>query len=248
MVQTKKNPEYSYNRTNLERESRRVSKTIFLESWNNFLFKSCINVLRRDTKSKGKMQEGASVSNTITRDWVDRIWLTIRKGWLQNKRLSFQRKHVNYAKKSEERITVFVCANRTGTEKKKMLLIRKSKAPRCFKSSQVLPVTYTPNKKPWITSEIFKWETETRSCKNKTEIYYWWSTIVQHIIKLKTYTIKLVFFHPIQRLFCNPWIKQFHFTWCYFICQHCLKSCFWKNPYQLLQTCRILWKCWIWKW
>lgn len=56
---------------------------------------------------------------------------------------------------STERLTVFVCANMDGTEKRKLIFIGKSATPRCFKNLQNLPVTYSSNKKAWITPEIF---------------------------------------------------------------------------------------------
>ena len=58
-----------------------------------------------------------------------------------------------------ERITVLCCANLTGTDKCKLLVIGKSLRPRCFKNINVdnLPVTYRANKKAWMTSQIFEW-------------------------------------------------------------------------------------------
>lgn len=61
-------------------------------------------------------------------------------------------------KKSKERVTVMVGANMTGTEKLKLLVIGKSKQPRCFKKKNVqsLPVTYAYNKKAWMLSTIYE--------------------------------------------------------------------------------------------
>ena len=77
-------------------------------------------------------------------------------------------------KLSKQRVTVFVCANMTGTEKRKLSVIGKSLHPRCFKNIKKLPVSYTANKKAWMTSSIFedelrKWDTELSS---KTEKFY----------------------------------------------------------------------------
>ncbi|XP_064074402.1 tigger transposable element-derived protein 6-like [Vanessa tameamea] len=43
----------------------------------------------------------------------------------------------------------------SGTEKLPLLLIGKSKNPRCFKGIKTLPVNYQNNKKAWMTSELF---------------------------------------------------------------------------------------------
>lgn len=58
-------------------------------------------------------------------------------------------------KLSKERITLLVAANMTGTEKRRMLVIGKSKNPRCFKNVKRLPVSYDNNKTAWMTSFIF---------------------------------------------------------------------------------------------
>lgn len=63
-----------------------------------------------------------------------------------------------WRKKSKDRITVMVACNMTGLEKLKLLVIGKSKNPRCFKGIKSLDVDYEFNKKAWMTSEIYiKW-------------------------------------------------------------------------------------------
>ena len=56
-------------------------------------------------------------------------------------------------KKSKDRITVLVGANMTGTEKLPLLVIGKSKKPRCFKGATA-PLDYTANAKAWMTGGI----------------------------------------------------------------------------------------------
>lgn len=58
-------------------------------------------------------------------------------------------------KVSKERITAMVCANASGEHKVKLLVIGKSKKPRCFKNVHTLPVSYTSQKSAWMTSIIF---------------------------------------------------------------------------------------------
>lgn len=58
-------------------------------------------------------------------------------------------------KVSKERLTAMVCANASGKHKIKLLVIGKSKNPRCFKNVHTLPVSYTSQKSAWMSSEIF---------------------------------------------------------------------------------------------
>ena len=58
-------------------------------------------------------------------------------------------------KKSKLRL---LCCNSTATDKLHMLIIGKSKNPRCFKGCSFLPCEYEGNKKAWMTKDIFsKW-------------------------------------------------------------------------------------------
>jgi hypothetical protein len=50
-------------------------------------------------------------------------------------------------KASKQRITALFCCNKSGTEKRKILIIAKSAKPRCFKNCKSLPCIYTFNKK-----------------------------------------------------------------------------------------------------
>lgn len=42
----------------------------------------------------------------------------------------------------------------TGTSKKNLLVMKKSRIPRCFKNIKYLPVTYEANKRAWTPSEL----------------------------------------------------------------------------------------------
>ena len=59
-------------------------------------------------------------------------------------------------KKSKERLTVALCVNAEG-EFEEPLVIGKSLKPRCFKNidSRKLPISWTANRKAWMTSDIF---------------------------------------------------------------------------------------------
>jgi hypothetical protein len=58
-------------------------------------------------------------------------------------------------KMSKNRITVLMCVNMTGTDKKRLFVTGKSQTPCCFKNVQKLPVEYAANKKAWMTSIFF---------------------------------------------------------------------------------------------
>lgn len=57
-------------------------------------------------------------------------------------------------KLSKDRVTVMVCANATGTHKIPLLLIGKSKNPRCFKNVKI-PLTYKSQKNAWMNADLF---------------------------------------------------------------------------------------------
>lgn len=75
---------------------------------------------------------------------------------MPEKTLAFAGDPCHGGKHSKERVTVLIGSNMSGTEKLPMLVIGKSKAPRCFKGVKSLPVLYEANKKAWVTQQIFE--------------------------------------------------------------------------------------------
>ncbi|XP_049267704.1 tigger transposable element-derived protein 4-like [Rhipicephalus sanguineus] len=71
-------------------------------------------------------------------------------------------------KLSKERITVVVGSNASGSEKLPLLVIGKSKNPRCFKGKKNLPVWYEANTKAWVTQKLF--EEYVRKLDRKLEL------------------------------------------------------------------------------
>ena len=67
---------------------------------------------------------------------------------LPDKSLIFKNEPCHGGKQSKDRITVLVGSNSDGSEKLPLLIIGKSKNPRCFKNVKSLPVEYTSSKKP----------------------------------------------------------------------------------------------------
>lgn len=69
--------------------------------------------------------------------------------------LDFRGQRCHGGKHSKKRVTVLLCANMDGSDKRPPLVIGKSAKPRCFKGNRGLPVKYVANKKAWITRSIF---------------------------------------------------------------------------------------------
>ncbi|CAH2245025.1 jg17422 [Pararge aegeria aegeria] len=100
---------------------------------------------------------------------------------------------------SKTRITIMVAANMTGSCKRKLLVIGKSKKPRCFKNIRSLPVTYENNVKSWMTSEIFErwlrnWDAELKA--NNKKILLLVDNCPTHPAVTYLKCIKLVFLPP----------------------------------------------------
>lgn len=126
--------------------------------------------------------EARDTDLTICDEWLLNEWPKIREGYadcdvfnadetglfyklLPDQTLKFKNEKCVGGKLSKERLTVFVCANMDGSEKRKLLVIGKSLKPRCFKNVKCLPVRYQANKKAWMTSVLFEeelrlWDTE----------------------------------------------------------------------------------------
>lgn len=63
-------------------------------------------------------------------------------------------------KQQKERVTLMACCNADGSHKLPLLVIGKSRKPRCFQNSEMrtLPVVYCAQRKAWMDSDIFsKW-------------------------------------------------------------------------------------------
>lgn len=133
--------------------------------------------------------EAASVPEGVPDDWLKTVWPTIRRNYIDDqifnadetglfykmtpdKTLKFKGEKCTRGKTAKDRIIVLVATNMTGSEKRKLVIIGKSKNPRCFKNVKSLPVVYKGNKKAWMTSEIFinvlrDWDKELLKAKKK---------------------------------------------------------------------------------
>ena len=72
--------------------------------------------------------------------------------------LSFSTDRLSGRKKAKERVTVLVCANMDGSDKRPLLVIGKSKMPRCFRNIARLLTFYMSSTNVCMTSMLFsKW-------------------------------------------------------------------------------------------
>jgi len=130
---------------------------------------------RHGISSKKICGESNAVDKSVTNSWLEKTWPSLIKDYtpenvfnadetglffklLPDRTLSFKNENCKGGKLSKERLTVLVCANLSGTEKPKLLVIGKSKNPRCFKNIKKLPVLYKANSSAWMTSFLFEEE------------------------------------------------------------------------------------------
>lgn len=160
--------------------------------------------------------EALSVDKTVVSDWIKNVWPDIKQGYSDNniynadeagifynltpdKSLKFQNEKCIGGKLAKNRLKVLICANMSGCDKRKLLVIGKSARPRCFKNVKKLPVDYTANKKAWMTSEIFeseirKWD--KRLLKENRKILLLVDNCPAHSVVPNLTNIKLVFLPP----------------------------------------------------
>ncbi|XP_061169979.1 tigger transposable element-derived protein 4-like, partial [Saccostrea echinata] len=85
---------------------------------------------------------------------------------------TFKNEIASGSKKCKDHVTALVCANMSGDDKRKLLIIGESKDPRCFRGKS-LPVVYKANKNSWMTGEIFsEWIREfyRDMCRKKRKV------------------------------------------------------------------------------
>ncbi|KAG8231656.1 hypothetical protein J437_LFUL018116, partial [Ladona fulva] len=75
---------------------------------------------------------------------------------IPDKTMDFTNDKGQVGKSCRDRVTILMCTNVIGTQKLKLVVIGKSKKPRCFTDFKSLPVFYESNKKSQMTSNIFE--------------------------------------------------------------------------------------------
>ncbi|GBM13405.1 Tigger transposable element-derived protein 4 [Araneus ventricosus] len=101
----------------------------------------------------------------------------------------------------------------TGEEKLKMLVIGKSKSPRCFKGIKSLEVKYEFNKKSRMTSEIFdRWlkalGKQMGQQHRKIALLIYNYPIHSKDCKEKLKNVSAIFFPPNCTKLCSHWISE----------------------------------------
>lgn len=168
--------------------------------------------------------EAAEVSTKVVEKWINEVWHEKKEKYADedifncdetgifykmtpDKTLKFKGEKCVGGKQSKERLTVLLCANMTGNEKRKLLVIGKSKQPRCFKNVKKLPVRYAANRKAWMTSEIFceelrLWDKELQRKKRKILLILDNCTAHPSVDSLSS--IELLFLPPNTTALCQP--------------------------------------------
>uniref|UniRef100_H3AH01 HTH CENPB-type domain-containing protein n=1 Tax=Latimeria chalumnae TaxID=7897 RepID=H3AH01_LATCH len=114
-----------------------------------------------DYWSKTKLQELLSSYNAEDIYNADETGLYYRA--TPDSSMVFCKTVLSRLKKAMDRITLLVCANMNGSDRRKLLVIGKSQCPCCMKgvNPATLPVTYKSNKTAWMTGAIFEdWLTQ----------------------------------------------------------------------------------------
>jgi hypothetical protein len=111
--------------------------------------------------SFGKVSgEARGINNDTTTEWLTAVWPNVREGFADNNifnadetgiffRLTLKFKGQKYVggKLSKDRITVLVCANADGTEKRKFLVTGSKKTADVLKMSKVYQYATVQTKK-----------------------------------------------------------------------------------------------------
>lgn len=117
--------------------------------------------------------EALSIGLTVVSDWTKNVWPRMKRGYSDSeiynadetgvfynvtpdKTVKLKTENCASGKHVKHRLTVLVCANMSGSDKRKLVVIGKSAKPTSFKNVRSLPVTYSANRKAWMTSEIFQ--------------------------------------------------------------------------------------------
>lgn len=118
---------------------------------------------------------------------------------MPDKSFVFKHETCHGGKMSKERLTVLACANSTGTHKLKLVVIGKSRFPRCFKNVRTFPCDYLSQRHAWMTSELFKnWiqQLDTMFGKQKRKIILFVDNCPAHPKDIPVTNIKLAFLPP----------------------------------------------------
>jgi len=129
-----------------------IEKFIVTEGWFRH-WKKRENIVYKQTYGEQKDADFSTAENWIKTEWPkiiseytpDNVYNADETGLfyraLPEHTYLFKKENAKGYKTLKERITVLCCASMSG-KKQKLLVIRKNKNPRCFKSEKYLPVDY----------------------------------------------------------------------------------------------------------
>jgi hypothetical protein len=104
----------------------------------------------------------------------------------------FKNESAKGCKTSKDRLTVMCCVSMSGT-KENLLVIGKSKNPRCFKGVKQLPVDYCANSNAWMTSLIFNEWLQKWDNKLKHNIVLLIDNCTAHVVNVSLKHIRVIF-------------------------------------------------------
>ena len=165
--------------------------------------------------------------------------------------MAFKGEKCSGGKHSKDRITLLVGANMDGTEKLPLLMIGKSRNPRCFKNVKTKPIEYRSNVKAWMTANLFEeWLLDlNRAYKRKNrKIFLFIDNCTAHKTIPAMENVTVVFFPPNMTSVVQPMdqgiIKNLkHFYRCLLV-QHILTESSQKLPITLLDASRMCLNAW----
>lgn len=118
---------------------------------------------------------------------------------LPDKTYAYKGENCNGGKVSKERLTILVGANMDGTEKLPILVIGKSKKPKCFQNVKSFPCDYESNKKAWMTITIYEAylkKLDAKMRRAKRSIILFVDNCAAHSKDAKYSNVKVLFLPP----------------------------------------------------
>lgn len=222
---------------------------------------------RNEISFKSVCGESSSVDQGAANEWKEKVVQIIKHAQDRDifnvdetglffkctpaKTLAFKGEKCSGGKHSKDRITLLVGANMDGTEKLPLLMIGKSRNPRCFKNVRTKPIKYRSNTKAWMTANLFKeWLLDLNSTyqRKKRKIILFIDNCQAHKSITAMENVTVVFFPPNMTSVVQPMdqgvIKNLkHFYRC-LVVQHLLTESSQKLPITLLDASRMCLNAW----
>ncbi|XP_030754757.1 tigger transposable element-derived protein 4-like [Sitophilus oryzae] len=170
---------------------------------------------KTEDENEKKEEENESNDQSTSDDWLTDVWPNISGNYTKDNIFSAEEMGLFYkvmpenaeeyrnqtcaaGELAEDRLTVLLCVNAAGNEKRRLLVIGKNVNPDHLKHIQRLPIDYYDDKKAWMTPTIFedylkKWDSELIK-KNKKVLFLVTNSLAHPQVKLRN--IKLHYFSP----------------------------------------------------